>query len=119
MTTMTVTPQTLRIQFTRLEKIAGLVRDLEVPLSAVRSVSVEADGLAAARGVRAPGLGLPGVRKVGTWRGRGRRALVSVRRDQPALRLSLEGSRFTEVLLGSDRAQEYADQLIALGAGSR
>lgn len=115
MTTITVTPDLLRIRLTRFEKVAGLVRDLDVPLSAVRSAEVVADGLAAARGVRAPGLGLPGIRKVGTWRGAGTKTLVSVRRDQPALLLGLSGMRYDRVLVGSDQAQEYADRLHALG----
>jgi len=116
MTTITVTPDSLRIRLTRFEKVAGLLRDLEVPLSAVRSAEVGPDGLAAARGIRAPGLGLPGIRKIGTWRGRGQKTLVSVRRGQPALLVRLSGARFDRVLVGSDRAQEYVDRLQVMEA---
>ena len=118
MTTITVAPERLLIQFTRGEKIGGLVRDLDVPLSAVRSVAVAPDGLDAARGLRAPGLGLPGVRKVGTWRRRGEKTLVSVRRNQPALVVELRDARYDRVVVGSDNAAEDAARLEALGAGS-
>ncbi|MGY1833392.1 hypothetical protein ACI8AA_23495 [Geodermatophilus sp. SYSU D01180] len=100
---MTTTPQTLRITLTPAERVLGLLRDLEVPLSAVRSAEVVPDGLAAARGLRAPGLGLPGVRKIGTWRRRGGKAFVSVRRG-PAVRLELAGQRLDTVLLTVDDA---------------
>lgn len=119
MTTITVSAERLRIHLSTLEKVGGLARDLDVPLSAVRSASVEADGLAAARGLRAPGLAIPGARKVGTWRRRGSRTLVSVRRGQPALLLSLAGERFDRVLVGCDEAQAYVDRLVALGVGRR
>ncbi|MGY1734352.1 hypothetical protein ACI798_22845 [Geodermatophilus sp. SYSU D01045] len=100
---MTTTSQTLRITLTPAEKVLGLLRDLEVPLSAVRSAEVVPDGLAAAHGLRAPGLGLPGVRKIGTWRRRGGKAFVSVRRGT-AVRLELTGQRVDTVLVTVDDA---------------
>lgn len=115
MTTITVSPERLHIRLSRFEKFAGLLRDLDVPLSAVRSAAAAPDGLAAARGVRAPGLGLPGYRKVGTWRGRDGKTLVAVRRGQPALVLELSGARYARVVVGSDQPQEYVDRLKALG----
>ncbi len=108
MSTISVAPDALQIRFTLLEKIGGLVRDIEVPLASILAVEVVEDGLAAAKGIRAPGLGIPGVRKLGTWRGRGSKTLVSVRRGQPALLLEVSGARFDTLLIGSDRAEEYA-----------
>lgn len=99
MATVQMTTETLTVRLTRGEKIAGLLRDLTVPLGAVTGVEVVPDALAAVRGLRAPGLGLPS-RRIGTWRRRGERALVSVRRGQPGLRLRLSGQRFDTVLLG-------------------
>jgi len=80
MATLQARPPVLSLRLTRGEKIAGLLRDVEVPLSAVRDVEVVPSGLSATTGLRAPGLGLPGLRKIGTWRRAGRRSLVSVRR---------------------------------------
>jgi hypothetical protein len=101
MATVTTTPRTLTVSLSRSERILGLLRDLEVPLSAVQGVDVVPDGPAVLRGLRAPGLGLPG-RKVGTWRGRGEKTLVSVRRGQPEVRVHLTGQRFDTLLLGVD-----------------
>ncbi|TFV63766.1 hypothetical protein E4P41_03320 [Geodermatophilus sp. DF01-2] len=102
MATVTTTPRTLTVSLSRGERVLGLLRDLEVPRSAVRSVEVLPDGLAATRGLRAPGLALPGRRKIGTWRGRGEKTLVSVRRGRPAVRVRLTGQRFDTLLLGVD-----------------
>jgi hypothetical protein len=111
MTTINLSDDRLQVRFTPVEKIAGLLRDLDVPRSAVASVTVEPDGITAARGIRAPGLAIPGVRKVGTWRGRHRKAMVSVRRDQPAVRVTLNVQMYDELLLGVDDAAAWADRL--------
>jgi hypothetical protein len=111
MATLQLTPKTLTVRLTRFEKIAGLLRDLEVPLSAVRSVTAVDSGLEATRGLRAPGLGLPGVRKVGTWRGRGQKTMVSVRTGQPAVRVELDGARFDVLLIGADDAAARAAEI--------
>ena len=106
-------PSVLSVRFTPAEKIAGLLRDVDVPLSAVRDVEVIADAVSATRGLRAPGLGLPRLRKFGTSRGAGRTALVSVRRGQPALRVHLAGQRWDELLIGTDDARTLAASLAA------
>ena len=94
MTTITVTPQSLRVEFTRTEKWTGFLRDLDVDRRDIASVKAVPDGLAAAHGLRAPGLGIPGVRKIGNWwRTGGRHTLVSVRHGQPALSIELVGGR--------------------------
>lgn len=113
MATVPTTPQILRISLTRAEKALGLLRDLQVPRSAVTAVEVVPDGLAATRGVRAPGLGLPGRRKIGTWRGRGEKTLVTVQRGQPAVRVRLTGQRFDTLLVGTDDAAALAGTLTA------
>jgi len=111
MATLQLTPTTLRLSFTRAEKLGGLVRDLDVPLSAVARAEVVADPLPAVRGLRAPGLGLPGIRKIGTWRRRGHRSLVSVRRGQPAVRIDLTGQRYDTLWVGADDAAVLAAEL--------
>jgi hypothetical protein len=113
MATLQVTPPTLAVRLTTAEKLAGLLRDVEVPLSAVREVEVVADPLAELRGLRAPGLALPGVRKIGTWRRPGERTLVSVRHDQPAVRVRLDGERWTTLLVGADDADAVAGSIAA------
>ncbi|ATQ31976.1 hypothetical protein D092_22400 [Rhodococcus ruber Chol-4] len=111
MTTLSIDHGVLTLRFTRFEKIAGLIRDVDVPLDAIRDVEVHADGLAATRGMRAPGLGLPGARKIGTWRARGRNELVAVRRGQPALRVELSGHARDALVIGMDDAEQWAERL--------
>ena len=111
MATVQLTPTTVTVRFTTAEKIAGLLRDLELPRAAVRSAEVVPEPLDAIRGLRAPGLALPGVRKIGTWRRPGERSLICVRRGQPAVRVRLEGARYDTLLLGADDAVALAGEL--------
>lgn len=110
---MRVTDDKLEIRFTRTEKLLGLLRDLDAPFSAVREVEVVPNGLTATTGLRAPGYAMPWSRKLGTWRRRGHKSLVDVRRDQPALRVQLAGQPFDELLVGSDDAERLAADLRA------
>jgi len=104
MAAVRLTSSTLTVRLTRGEKFAGFSRDLQVPLTAVRDVEVVDHPLRGVRGLRAPGLDLPGVRKIGTWGRRGGRSFVCVRKGQPAVRIRLTGVRFDVLLIGSDDA---------------
>ncbi|MDT0164855.1 hypothetical protein Q9R32_04735 [Actinotalea sp. AC32] len=112
MPTVSISPSTLSVSFSLGERVAGLLRDQHVPTSAVTGAEVVPDGLAALRGLRAPGLGLPGVRGIGTWRRRhGGSTLASVRAGRPALRVTLRGQRWAELLLDVDRPEQVAARL--------
>ncbi|SDM91487.1 hypothetical protein SAMN05192576_1253 [Nocardioides szechwanensis] len=87
----------LLVRFSPAEHVLGLVRDLVVPLSSVESVDL-VGSWREVRGLRV-GLDLPRVRKLGTWYSRGHRQLVSLRRGVPALKVSLRGERYDEVLV--------------------
>lgn len=111
MATIRTTPESLSISLTRAEKFFGMLRDLEVPRSAIASAEAVPSGPAALRGLRAPGLGLPGIRSIGTWRRRGEKSYISVRRNQPALRVRLTGQRYDTVLVSTDDAAALAAEL--------
>lgn len=111
MSTISISDTDVTISFTTGEKVGGLVRDQRFPLSSITSAEVVAPAVGAPKGLRAPGLALPGLRKVGTWRGRGRRELVSVRKGEPAVRFELEGQRYTAVLIGAEDAEGIVEQL--------
>ena len=103
----------LTVELTPPEKAAGLHGDVHVPLASITSVEIVPDALAAAHGLRAPGLSLPGVRKVGTWQTRQGAEFVAARRGQAGVRLTLAGQRFVSVLLGDDGAGELAERIRA------
>lgn len=111
MATLHVTPTEVRVSFTRTEKILGLLRDFTFPRTAVSGVSVHDDGLSAVGGLRAPGLAVPGRRRIGTWRRRGTRVAVSAVAGMPTLRVELTGQRFDEVVLSGTDAAAWAATL--------
>ena len=115
MAEIVLTEHRVVVRLTSAEKVWALRRDdITVPLAAIRAVAVVPDGLSAAHGLRSPGLGVPGRRKVGTWRGRGRRTFVCVRRGEPALRIRLRArSPFDTLLVGNERAADLAAELSA------
>ena len=111
MSTITLTPDTIEVSFTAAEKLVGLVRDQSIPRSSVTDVTVVDDGLSATKGMRAPGLGLPGVRKIGTWRRTSGKELVTVRRGEPAVRITLHGHPYQAAVLGTAEAHALARAL--------
>ena len=83
--TITLDRDHLDIRFTVPERVGGLVKDQRVPVAAIRRVELVQNPIAATRGWRAPGLAVPGRRKVGHWRGRSGHELVAIRRGEPAI----------------------------------
>jgi hypothetical protein len=101
---LAVEGQQVVVRLSARERVAALRRgDVVVPRSAVASVRVVEDVLAEVRGVRAPGLALPGVVRVGTWRRRGSAPdLVSARAGEPGVVVELEdGQAWGRLLLGT------------------
>jgi hypothetical protein len=92
------------------EKRWGFLADLRVAVSSISEVEVVGDGRKAVRGIRAPGLGGPR-RLIGTWRASGNKQYVCVRRNQPAVKVTLEGHRFRTLLIGSDEAERVAGEI--------
>lgn len=115
MSTIEVTDTHVEIHFTWGERIAGMVRDQRFPRSAITAVELVHDPISATKGLRAPGLGLPGRRKIGTWRRPGHRELVCVRKGEPAVRLELRGERYDAALIGTPDAATVVDRLAARG----
>jgi hypothetical protein len=97
MATLTIDRDRLRVTFPLKEKLLGIVGDLDVPLSSV----VSADQVRSWREVRGlrVGLGLPGRWLLGTWRWRGHKQLVALRRKVPAVRIALRDEKYDELLV--------------------
>ena len=110
MATITVDGLTIRVTFPAREKLFGLVRDYEVPVSSVvgaREVGRWRDDV---RGLRV-GVGLPGVWLLGTWIGRGHRQLVALRRNRPAVYVALRGEKYDELLVETPDPSAVLDRL--------
>lgn len=117
MPSITLDTDTLTVHLTRAEQIAALRRDIRVPVSSVTGVTVVEDALAAARGIRAPGLAVPYRTKIGTWRGRGHRQFICARRGVPAVCVRLAGAGDDELVLSLPDAEDEARRL-ATAAGT-
>ena len=103
----------VQVRLTTAEKIFALRGDYAFPLRSVTSVEVFDQGLDAVRGIRAPGMAIPWRRAVGTWRRWAGKELVSVRRGQPAVRVTLDGEHFGAVVIGVDDAARIESALTA------
>ncbi|GIJ80994.1 hypothetical protein SAMN05443287_1212 [Micromonospora phaseoli] len=111
MATIEIDLDTVHVRLTTAEKIFALRGDVAFPRTAVREVEVLPDGLAATHGTRVPGLGVPGVRNIGTWRRPGVTEFVSVRRGEPASRITLVDQRYDAVLVSCTQPEALAQSL--------
>lgn len=96
---------------TRAQRLAGLIREVSVPLEAITDVQVVPDARRALRGFRAPGLAVPRRTYLGTWRRPGHRELVIAHAGTPALRIELSGTRYTAMVLGTGDPAHLAARL--------
>jgi hypothetical protein len=101
----------LQVTFTATEKLAGAVRDVRVPLAAVRDVTLVPRPSTAPPGLRSPGLAVPRRRWLGTWRRPGHQTVTAVERDQPAVHVRLTGARPDELIISTPDAAPTAGRL--------
>ena len=107
----------VQVVFGPLEQLGALRSTFQVPVSSIRSVSVSHDPFEAVKGVRAPGVALPGRMALGTWRSRRHgRLVVAAYRGRPALVLEVDGERFDRVVVSTDQAAVLAERLDPVGA---
>ena len=115
MSTIEILDGDLAVRLTPWERLVCLRRaDVEVPAQDIVRVFAVQDPWQVLRGLRMPGLGLPGVAAVGTWvwrspRGSGRDFVV-VRGHGPGVVLELAGHEFARLLLSVDDPAEITSQ---------
>lgn len=90
----------LVVEMRRSEKFWSLQREVRVPLSAVRSVRILANPWTSLRGWRVTGVAIPGYVAMGKRRHGSGYDFSMLRRDQQALAVDLNGTRFCELLVG-------------------
>jgi hypothetical protein len=98
---VTITDQSIVVRLGPLEAVGTLRSEIRVPRSAIQSVEIVRDALAAVEGWRLRPRGVD-LHKVGTWYPEWGKEFVDVRRDQYAVRIRLEGHEFSSLLLGVD-----------------
>ncbi|MFN4001538.1 hypothetical protein [Microcella sp.] len=113
MATTTLEHDTLTIRLAPLERLFAVRGDLTLPVRHIHSAESVPDGLAAVTGLRAPGLGVPGWAKYGTWRRRDGGTVALVRGRGPALRIRSTTGRARDVLVSTPHAAELAAQITA------
>ena len=103
--------ESITVRLQGLERLWTLRTRVTADRSAVRAATASDDAMAQVRGLRAPGLTLPGL-GIGTWRSPQGRDLIIVRRGQPGVVIELEGSAWRRFVIGCpDRAS--ADRVVA------
>lgn len=105
-----LTDDALTVRFSRAERLLGIVGDFSAPRSAITSTARVESWSREVRGMRV-GLNLPGHWLLGTWRSRGHRQLVALRRGQPAVRFGLTGTKYDEVLVSTADAERLVAEL--------
>jgi hypothetical protein len=115
--TISLEHDTLTIHLRPLERLFAVRGSLALPVQHISSAESVPDGLAAVKGLRAPGLSVPGRTKFGTWRRRDGGTVALVRGRGPALRIRSTTGRARDVLVSTPHAAELASQLMAARSG--
>ena len=102
----------VRVALTRGDRWAALLRrDVTAPWSSLRDVEVVAEPTRLVRGLRAPGLSLPGRTKIGIWRKSGQKTLAVTSKGQPGLRLRLTDHSYDQIVLSVPNGAALAEQI--------
>lgn len=106
-----LTPTTLTVALTELEKVEALHGDVTVPRTAVSGARVVPDGTAEVHGLKIAGTGLTGVVKVGTWQDDGTRTFAVCHGRHPAVVITLCDQGFDRLVVSSESAGEVVAEL--------
>jgi hypothetical protein len=100
-----------------LDRLWGFVRRIEVPVSQVRGATHDPGAAQEYKGVRAPGLGLPGRKWVGTWRKDGERHYWNVTGGRDVVVVEVSTPRFSRLYLSVEEPRTVVDAINAAVAG--
>jgi hypothetical protein len=93
----------------QLERLGALRGDVSVAVKDVAGVHVTEAPFGRLRGLRAPGTGVPGLLALGTWRYRGGKDFVAIRRGRPAVIVDVRpGGEFRQLIVSVDDAERTA-----------
>jgi hypothetical protein len=101
----------LVVHLSTAEKLEAVHGDVRVPFDSVKSVEVLDDAMSAIHGIRV-GTGIPGSVAIGTFTSRAAKIFAVVHHDTPrAVRVTLEGDHFDEIIVGCPHPEAVAASL--------
>ena len=112
MAKLIIDDQRITVSLSAMEKLEALHGNVTVSRSALVQARAVPDGMVEVHGLRAPGTGLPGLIKVGTWRSRKGKTFAVCYRRRPAIVLDLVGSPYDRLVVTLDNP-EHAMRLLA------
>jgi hypothetical protein len=116
--TVTIEDGRLVVEPVGLNKLWGLRRRITVPLAQVRGATYDPGATHAGKGVRAPGLGLPGVKWVGTFYKDGDKCYWNVRAGGQTIVIELgDGAPFARLHLTVGDGRAVVDRVNAAVSG--
>ena len=112
MASLRVHPDRLEIHLTKAEKTLALRRENIVVLREhIRSVAITDDPWIWIRGIRSPGVGLPLVVAVGTWKFHGGKDFLAIKRKRQAVVIDLIDDEFSRVIMTTNHAPDLIASL--------
>lgn len=113
MVTLLLDQTRLEIVLTRSERaLAGQRDDLRIDRASIAKLQLTDEPTTWIRGVRAPGVHVPRVLSLGTWRSAQGRDFVAVRHGRPGVVIDLEGDeRFSRLILSTRHGLALAKAL--------
>ncbi|TFC47571.1 hypothetical protein E3T26_09190 [Cryobacterium sp. TMT1-21] len=112
MASLRVHPDRLEIHLTKAERTISLRKeDLVVARENIRSVTITDDPWIWIRGIRAPGLEVPLLLAVGTWKFHGGKDFLAIKRRRPAVVIDLVDEDFSRVILTTNHAPDLIASL--------
>ena len=116
MARLTTSDGSVTLALTRTERLVGFHGDITAPLASITAVRAADDLWDELRGVRAPGIGIPGVLLVGSLRGGFGRDFAAIHRPGSGVVLEFDGEPFRRWVVSlEDRHGVAAALLTASG----
>lgn len=96
-----------------LDKLWGFTRRIEVPMDQLRGATHDPGVVEDYKGVRGPGLGIPGHKWVGTWRKDGQRHYWNVTGGKTTIVIQTTAERFQRLYLSVEDPRSTVDLINA------
>ncbi len=112
MNTVTLTGSVLRVEPRGLDQLWTLTRRLDVPLAHVRGATVDPGADAEPKGLRRPGLRIPG-KAAGTFSRDGVRSFWNIGTHGSTVVVELSGERYQRLYLSVDEPRALVDTINA------